>query len=68
MPHFVVYGPGQKRKAGIIASNYKEFLRKCRKKFGYKVSEVGRKSRGGENVIKILELIFVFLVYFFAYE
>ncbi|KAG0716029.1 DNA fragmentation factor subunit beta [Chionoecetes opilio] len=33
--HFVVCGPAQ-RKCGIVASNYEEFLKKCRKKFELK--------------------------------
>lgn len=33
--HFVVSGPSQ-RKCGVVAANYKEFLKKCRKKFNLK--------------------------------
>lgn len=35
---FVVVGPG-KRKVGIVASNFEEFLRKCRTKFKFKKDE-----------------------------
>ncbi|KAK3895155.1 hypothetical protein Pcinc_001121 [Petrolisthes cinctipes] len=38
MTHFVVTGPGHK-KVGIIAPNFREFLSKCRRKFGYKKNE-----------------------------
>ncbi|XP_063869935.1 DNA fragmentation factor subunit beta-like isoform X1 [Scylla paramamosain] len=36
--HFVAIGPAQ-RKCGVVAANYREFLKKCRKKFNLKKHE-----------------------------
>lgn len=57
--HFVVSGPDQ-RKCGIVASNYEEFLKKCRRKFKLKVSDFHENCINSSNFTCIKT---VFLTY-----